>query len=70
MPKKKSFKCLGCDNEFTIQHKTKDPAEYCPFCGDEITPVKLDRPLLTSFDELDEFNEEEYYDEESEDDPE
>jgi len=61
--KKVDLTCDSCDLSFSVQHSTKEPVLFCTFCGEELTINKAhERPLLDSFEELDEFDEETYID--------
>lgn len=62
--KKIQISCYDCGNECVVQRvgDNKEPITYCPFCGAEIPDVTEDsrkRPLLNSFDALDEYEDEE-----------
>ena len=58
--------CDSCGTSFGITCGKKQEISYCPFCGDDLCVVDRDRPLFNSFDEMDEFDEVEYYHEEDE----
>lgn len=62
MAKQKKIKvdCELCGT-FTILYSGKKEVECCPFCGDSISVLSGDAPLLNDFDSLDEFNEEDYF---------
>jgi len=65
MAKKKELQllCSECDSCFQIKHTTKNPIEFCPFCGEDLAIKDDSSPLLNDFESLDEFEEEDYYDE-------
>ena len=58
--KKYNFICEYCDSEFLIEGNSEDEVSYCPYCGEECTHIE-DLPLLKTFEDMDEFNEMEYY---------
>lgn len=65
MAKQKKIKvdCELC-GAFTVLYSGKKELECCPFCGDSVTILADQAPLLVDFESLDEFEEEEYYNEE------
>jgi len=67
MPKQKKVKieCDHCEETCTIHfNKNAVHIQCCPFCGESVTvPDGDDRPLLNSFEDLDEFSEARFYDE-------
>lgn len=56
MKKKKKIECIECFNDCIIEYKDKTEISFCPFCGEEISVIVNDDPLLNSFEKLDEFN--------------
>ena len=64
---KNEIECDECGHTCTITHKEKQTISHCPFCGEPATPKENnERPLLNNFDDLDSFNEEDYYEDEDE----
>jgi hypothetical protein len=57
------IECDNCVTEFTVSGPKRAVIAFCPFCGEDISRPD-DRPLLNSFDDLDEFNEVDYYNQE------
>lgn len=56
--------CENCNQKFSLTSKTNQ-VSFCPFCGEELCVI--DRgPLLNTFEELDEFDEVEYFYEDDE----
>ena len=39
---KHTFFCYACENEYTISHKGKGEAEYCPFCSNPLEDADKD----------------------------
>lgn len=71
MAKKKDIECASCTNTFKLTTSCKEPISFCPFCGENCVVSKKDeRPLLNSFDDLDEFDESKYYDDDDDRDEE
>jgi predicted RNA-binding Zn-ribbon protein involved in translation (DUF1610 family) len=70
--KKSKIECDHCGGVCIIEIKTKKLSiQCCPFCGEAVQVRDDDnRPLLNNFDDLDNFDERNYYadDEELEDD--
>lgn len=51
------IECAECSNKFQIKVLTKECIQYCPFCGDELALKAETPPLLRTFDEMDEYEE-------------
>ena len=61
--KKVAIECDQCQTSAKIEFSKKGSSvQCCPFCGEEVDIIQPeDRPLLNNFDDLDEFDESEYY---------
>lgn len=69
--RKLKIECDHCEESCTIQFTKKSICvQCCPFCGENVSVVDDDRPLLNTFEDLDEFSEDRYYDEDDVEDEE
>lgn len=61
MPKrKKTGTCTECDLSFEVKVDSKEPISFCPFCGEEAID-DIPKPLLNTFEDMDEFEDEDYF---------
>lgn len=54
MEEPKILDCTSCSNQCKIQNLSKEGINFCPFCGEEIALLD-EAPLLTTFDEHDDY---------------
>lgn len=60
--KKAKISCDDCGSSI-VNYTGKKIVQCCPFCGEPVLVSDTARPLLNDFDSLDNFNDEEYYEE-------
>lgn len=62
-PKKVKVLCDECGNECEVIFGGKQSIECCPFCGELATVVHTRKPLLNSFDKLEDYDDYEDFEE-------